>query len=83
MNKMKATSEEVHLSALERAKRTLLPALGVDVAVAVALVLEGWVGDADLASGDDWRLLAILVGKSVIASVAAYVLRLRREPEFG
>lgn len=74
---------EVHLSGVERAKRTLWPALGFDVLVAVAIVVASWVEDADLTSSGDWKLLAVLAAKTAISAVASYIMRLRSEPVYG
>ena len=73
-------AQATQAAAGERGRRTLWQGLGIDVAVAVAMVLLLWLPDADLASRDAWLVLASIVAKSVLTAVASYVMRLKVAP---
>lgn len=74
------TSNPVKASALERAKRTLLTGVYLDVAVAVAAAILVWLPAADIATATAWAVLATSLVKTVLQAVASYVLRLRVTP---
>ena len=62
--------------ARNRALRTFLQGLGIDVAVAVATVLYTWLNsDADLSSREAWVGVGILLGKTALTTAASYVMR--------
>lgn len=60
--------------ARNRAWRTLLQGLGIDVAVAVAAVLMPLVTNIEWTQAF-WTGVAALVGKSVVQAVVAFVAR--------
>jgi len=70
----------VRTDARVRALRTLWTSLGIDLAVALGVVLTTWITDADLSNPAAWTTLAVLVGKSLIECVAAYLVRLKVTP---
>ncbi|WP_263729946.1 hypothetical protein [Cellulomonas sp. SG140] len=74
------TSSTVRADARERALRTLWTSLGVDLAVAVGVVLSTWIVDADLSSPAAWTGLGLLVARSAITSVASYLVRMKVTP---
>ena len=73
-------AQATHAAATERGRRTLWQGLGIDVAVAVAMVLLMWLPDADLSSANAWLILATTVAKSVLTALASYVMRLKVAP---
>lgn len=66
--------------ATNRGWRSFLQGLGIDVVVAVALVLSTfWVGVNGW--GDiQWAILSFSVVKSIVQAIAAYVMRLWLDP---
>lgn len=70
----------VKASALERAKRTLLTGVGLDVAVAVAAAVLAWLPAANVSDRTAWLVLLTAVVKTVLQAIASYVLRLRVTP---
>lgn len=62
--------------ATDRARRTFLQGLGVDVALGVSLV----VYEAVSAAQPDWRLLGVTVAKTALMTGAAYVMRRLKPP---
>lgn len=70
----------VQADARNRAFRTLMQALGIDVATAVVLVLVATVGDLRW-TRDYWVTLGLLVAKSVIISAVSYFARLLLKPK--
>lgn len=70
----------VKASALERAKRTFLTGVGLDVAIAVAAAVLVWLPAADLATTTAWIVLATSLVKTIMQAVASYVVRLRVTP---
>lgn len=73
-------SVPVKASARERAKRTLLTGLGLDVAIAVAAALLAWLPTADVVSSAAWLVLVTSLIKTILQAVASYVLRLKVTP---
>lgn len=69
-----------HAAATERGRRTLWQGLGLDVAIAVAMVLLMWLPDADVTSTEAWLILGTAVIKSVLTALASYVMRLKVQP---
>lgn len=63
--------------AKNRAARAFVQGLAIDVATAIAAALLLWLPDADLSSRDAWLVLATGVARTVLASVASYVMRLK------
>lgn len=66
--------------AQSRAARTFAQGLGIDAAIAIAAVLLVWLPDADLTGREAWTVLGITVAKTLIQTVAAYVMRLKVAP---
>lgn len=67
--------DELRADARNRAFRTFLQGLGVDVAVAVAVVLVTVFSDADGWGDLQWAVIGFSLAKSVVTSVASYVMR--------
>lgn len=67
----------VRSDAWSRAVRTLWIAFGVDAAIMIGTGLTAMLVDADISSKAFWTGLGILVGKSVLSSLASYLVRLR------
>lgn len=70
----------VQAAAVERGTRSLYQGLGIDLAVAVAMVLLMWLPDADLSSRQAWLILGTAAAKSVLTAAASYVMRLKIPP---
>lgn len=66
----------VKADAKNRAWRTFLPQFVIDVLLAVALVIQDWAGN----DGADWKLLALTVAKTVLTTIATFVLRFAVPP---
>lgn len=65
----------------QRAKRTIVQGIAIDVAVAIAVALLAWLPDADISSGEAWMVLGTAVAKTVLTAVASYVMRLKVDPD--
>lgn len=61
--------------ARNRAVRTFAQGLALDVATALAALLLVWLPDADLSSRDAWIVLATGAARTVLQSIASYVMR--------
>jgi hypothetical protein len=70
----------VQADARNRAFRTLLQGLGLDVATAVVLVLVVAVGNLEW-TPQYWSVLGLAVAKSVIVSGVSYFARLLLKPK--
>lgn len=68
------------LDALVRAWRTFYVGIGIDAAGMIGLGLTDLLTTADISSEAFWIAFGILVGKSVLASLAAFLLRLKVTP---
>lgn len=66
--------------AQNRAIRTLIQGLAVDLAVAVAVTLLAWLPDADLSSREAWTVVGLAVAKSVLTAAASWVMRMQLDP---
>lgn len=66
--------------AQNRAIRTLIQGLAVDLAVAVAATLLAWLPDADLSSREAWTVVGLAVAKSVLTAAASWVMRAKLDP---
>lgn len=75
-----STPQPTQAAARERATRTFLTGLGVDVLVGIAAALLAWLPAANVTDRAAWLVLAATLVKTVLTSVAAYVLRLRVQP---
>jgi hypothetical protein len=62
--------------ARNRAVRTFLQGLALDVGVAVALVVYDVTNDDQ----PDYRLMLATIGKTVLMTAAAFVMRLKLDP---
>jgi len=67
--------------AKERAMRTFIQNLLIDMAVAVLAVLGTALVTLDVTSKEAWAALAILLGKTAISAPVAYIMRLKKEPK--
>lgn len=67
--------------AAQRAKRTFIQGIALDVAVAVAVALLAWLPDADLTNKQAWIILGTSLAKTVLTAVASYVMRLKVRPD--
>ncbi len=63
--------------AKNRATRAFIQGLALDVLTAIAAALLVWLPDADLSSRDAWIVLATGLARTVLASIASYVMRLK------
>lgn len=63
--------------ARNRAVRAFLQGLAIDVLTAVAAALLLWLPDADLSSRDAWVVLATGLARTLLGTVASYVMRLK------
>lgn len=61
--------------ARNRALRSFLQGLGLDVLTAVAVAITLWLPDADLSSRDAWIVLATGLARTVLGTAASYVMR--------
>lgn len=71
---------QVKSAAAERATRTILQGLGLDLLVAIALALGAWLPDSDVTDGGQWAILGVSLVKTVLQAIVAYVLRIKRPP---
>lgn len=76
-------SDHVQTDAKNRAARTALQGLAVDVLVAVAAALLLWLPDADLSSREAWIVLGTSLAKTILTAAASYVMRLKVSPNGG
>lgn len=74
------TTKATKAAATERATRTALQGIAIDVAVAIAVALLAWLPDADLSSRAAWLILGTTLAKTVLTAVASYVMRLKVAP---
>lgn len=70
-----AAKRFISRDAVNRAARTLWQGVGIDVLVAIALVLGTYFASADGWGAIEWGVLSFSVGKSVVQAVVAYVTR--------
>lgn len=73
-------SAPVKAAATERATRSLVQGLGIDVLIAVAAALLTWLPEADVLDGAAWLLLGTILVKTVLQAAASYVMRLKYAP---
>lgn len=66
---------DLERDARNRALRTFLQGLGLDVLAAVALFLFNAFSTADEWGDLDWKLLGFLLAKTVTTTAASYVMR--------
>lgn len=71
----------VHADAMSRFWRTLWVAVGIDACTMIGGGMMILLKDYEVSTGEFWIALGVLVGKSVLASVAAYFLRLKSAPQ--
>jgi hypothetical protein len=71
--------EMVVADAKSRSKRTFVQGLGIDLAVATVAVILAFVGQ-DPFNRNTWILLGALLAKTLVQTVASYVMRLRVTP---
>lgn len=72
----------VRRDAAERSVRTLLWGLGLDVAVAVTLVLATAFNTVEW-TPEYWKLLGLTVAKSVLQAGVAYFMRVLVKPKLA
>lgn len=73
-------TQPVKAAARERAVRTFLVGLATDVAVAVAVVILANIDSVDLTDRAAITALVAAVGKTIVTTVASYILRLKVKP---
>jgi hypothetical protein len=71
----------VRLDALNRAWRTLYVAFGADAAVLIGAGLLELLDKADISTQTFWIGAGVLVVKSVLSALGAYLLRLKVAPK--
>ena len=72
----------VKTDALVRAWRTFYTAVGIDIAALLGVGLTELLGSGvEVTSASFWSLAGVLVVKSVLSGVAAYLLRLKVTPK--
>ena len=74
------TPGETARAAKERGVRVFLTGLGINVAVAVSLLVLT-TGFETLTTKEAWVLWGVSLGRTVVQSIASYVLRLYKEPK--
>lgn len=74
------TSVAVQKDARERSLRSLLQGLGVDVVIAVILVLGTSIGSLEWTPAY-WQLLGATLAKTVVQAAASYVMRFYVTPK--
>lgn len=70
----------VKFDALNRAWRTFYVAIGFDAALLIGAGLTDLLSKMDITSPAFWITFGILVGKSVLISLASFLLRLKKAP---
>lgn len=73
-------TQTVLADALERAWRTLWQGFLVDALAAAGAGLMILLADGDLTSPLFWQAAALMVGKSILTSMASYMTRLKSTP---
>lgn len=68
------------LDALDRAWRTFYAAVGVDLLLAIGLGLQQLMVTNDPFTPTFWWLLLALVVKTILSSVASFLLRFKKAP---
>lgn len=71
----KALAPDLTADAKNRAVRSFIQGLGIDLATAIAAALLLWLPDADLSSRDAWIVLGTGLVRTVLGTVASYVMR--------
>ena len=66
---------QLRRDARNRALRSFLQGLAIDLAVAIALVLSAAFGDANGWSDFEWQLLGFTAAKTVVQTGTAYLMR--------
>lgn len=65
----------LNVDARNRALRSFIVGLAIDVAVAVALLLVNVFGSAQSWDDLDWKIIAFSLGKTLATTIGSYVLR--------
>lgn len=73
-------SPRTRTDATDRAWRTLVQGLAIDIGVATAAALLVWLPDADISSAEAWIVLGTTLAKTVLTAVASFVMRLKVDP---
>lgn len=68
-------TQRLHTDARNRALRSLLQGLAIDVLVAVVLVVSTQFGDANGWGDLQWSLLSFTLAKTVVQSIASFTMR--------
>lgn len=71
------TTRALKADAKNRAARTLLQGLAIDVLIAVGTALAMWLPDATLTAGESWLVLGVSVGKTALTVLASWLMRLK------
>lgn len=75
------TPRDVRQDAKDRAKRTALQQLAIDLAVAVAIVMMPLVRDLDVTSKEQWMFIGLAILKTIVSVVISYFFRLFFAPK--
>lgn len=70
----------VKFDALNRMWRTFYVAIGFDAALLIGAGLTELLSSGDITTQTFWITFAVLVGKSVLISLASFLLRLKKAP---
>jgi hypothetical protein len=65
----------LNVDARNRALRSFVQGLTIDVVVAIAAALLVWLPGADLSSKDAWIVIGITLAKTILQTAASYVMR--------
>jgi hypothetical protein len=76
-----STDSLIHADALNRAARTLWVGFGIDAATAIGSGALLLLNEVDVNSELFWTSMGVLVLKSVVMSLASYLVRLKVAPK--
>lgn len=70
----------VKFDALNRMWRTFYVAIGFDAALLIGAGLTELLSNGDVTTSAFWITFGVLIGKSVLISLASFLLRLKKAP---
>lgn len=74
---MTTPTRALKADARNRAKRTLLQGLAIDVLVAIGTAMAMWLPDAMITAGESWLVLGVSVAKTAMTVLASWLMRLK------